>query len=242
MPRQRDFRLPPSRFFPPATLADEDGIVAVGGDARPEMLLDAYTHGIFAWPPDSRSPLYWASPPWRAIFTWSSIHIPRRLRPLIKRGEFTITVDREFLAVVQACATVDREETWITPQLMEGFVELHHLGFAHSLEVWRAGKLAGGLFGVAIRGFFSAESMFHLASNASKVGVLFLLAHLKKRGYSLIDIQMLTPVTQALGAQVISRREYLRRLALSLDVEACFGETLAATPEDVLGLEQTPGP
>lgn len=229
----------PSRFFPPATSASRLGVVAVGGTLHPDVLLDAYVHGIFPWPVDENSPIIWASPNPRAIFTWDRIHIPRRLRPIIKRGDFQITLDKDFPAVIRGCATANGRagQSWITPAMIEAYVHLHELGHAHSVEAWHHGELAGGVYGVAIRGFFAAESMFYRVTNASKVALLFLLAHLKARGYQLVDIQMLTPVTESLGAWEIPRRQYLHRLALALRAEATFGPELQVTPEDVLALD-----
>ncbi|MEJ5341036.1 MAG: leucyl/phenylalanyl-tRNA--protein transferase [Thermogutta sp.] len=231
----------PSRFFPPAESANRYGVVAVGGTLHPEVLLDAYAHGIFPWPIDEDSPIVWASPGTRAIFEWEHIHIPHRLRPIIKRGDFQITVDRDFSAVIRGCATANGRAgaTWITPAMMEAYTHLHELGYAHSVEAWKADELAGGVYGVALRGLFAAESMFYRISNASKVALLYLLAHLKARGYLLVDIQMLTPVTQSLGARTIRRRQYLYRLAEALRANVTFGTTLEVTAADVLALDET---
>lgn len=235
--------LPPSRFFPPAEWADEDGIVAVGGTLHPELLLDAYCHGIFPWPMDEETPIIWASPKVRAIFEWSKIHIPTRLVPVIRRNCFEVTLDWDFHAVIRGCATAPgrRGNTWITPAMITAYTRFHELGFAHSVEVWQNRKLVGGVYGVAIRGLFAAESMFYRVSNASKVGLLYLLAHLRRRGYALVDVQMLTPVTQSLGAVEIPRREYLRRLASALNQPVTFGDVLTAGPQEVLALDQRYG-
>lgn len=231
--------LPPSRFFPPPELADEDGIVAIGGTLHPELLLDAYSHGIFPWPVDEDTPIIWASPAKRAIFEWDKVHIPRRLKPVIRREQFRVTINCNFRPVITGCAMAPgrRGQTWLTPAMIEAYTRFHELGFAHSVEVWQNDTLVGGVYGVAISGLFAAESMFYQISNASKVGLLYLLAHLRQRGYALVDIQMLTPVTQSLGAQEISRREYLRRLASALKLPVTFGETLAVGPKDVLALD-----
>ncbi|GAB6187141.1 leucyl/phenylalanyl-tRNA--protein transferase [Thermopirellula anaerolimosa] len=217
--------LPPSRFFPPAETATPEGAVALGGDLRPEILLDAYAHGIFPWPIDERSPIVWASPDPRGVFEFDRIHIPRRLMRLLRQGRFHVTCDRDFAVVMRGCASAgDRVHgTWITPAMVRAYIRLHRLGFAHSVEVWDAGRLAGGVYGVALAGLFAAESMFYVRPNASKVGLLHLLYHLQARGYRLVDIQMLTPVTQSLGAREISRAEYLKRLAAALQHPADFG-------------------
>lgn len=234
--------LPPSRFFPPPELADEDGIVAIGGTLHPELLLDAYSHGIFPWPVDDHTPIIWSSPAKRAIFQWDEVHIPRRLKPVIRRERFRVTLDRDFRAVIKGCASAPGRpgQTWITPAMIKAYTRFHELGFAHSVEVWENDTLVGGVYGVAISGLFAAESMFYRVSNASKVGLLYLLAHLRQRGYALVDIQMLTPVTESLGALEIPRREYLRRLAAALSLDTTFGKTLAVGPEDVLALGAAP--
>ena len=232
--------LPPSRFFPPAEWADEDGIVAVGGTLHPDLLLDAYSHGIFPWPVDEDTPIVWASPANRGIFQWDRVHIPRRLKPLIRRSFFEITLNRDFRGVIRGCATAPgrKGETWITPAMIKAYTRFHEMGFAHSVEVWQNNELVGGVYGVAIGGLFAAESMFYRVSNASKVGLLYLLAHLRQRSYTLVDIQMLTPVTESLGALEIPRREYLRRLAQALKQPITFGDTLTVGPEDVLALDR----
>ncbi len=232
MPRrgasQHGPQLPPSRFFPPAETATREGVVAVGGDLRPEILLDAYAHGIFPWPIDATSPIVWASPEPRGVFELDRIHIPRRLLRLLRQGRFQVTCDRDFPAVIRGCASAgDRAAgTWITPAMVRAYTRLHRLGFAHSVEVWDAAQLVGGVYGVALAGLFAAESMFYTRSHASKVGLLHLLYHLQARGYRLVDIQMVTPVTHALGASEISRSEYLRRLAVALHCPAEFGTEL----------------
>ncbi len=220
--------LSPSRFFPPAQTASPEGIVALGGDLRAELLLDAYAHGIFPWPADETSPIIWASLDPRAIFEFDRIHIPRRLLRLLRQGRFQVTCDRDFARVIRECATAGcrADQTWITSAMIRGYRRLHRLGFAHSVEVWEGEQLVGGVYGVALAGLFAAESMFHTRSNASKVGLLHLLFHLLAKGYRLVDIQMLTPVTQALGAREISRNDYLRRLAVALQCAAEFGTEL----------------
>ncbi|MGQ9504829.1 MAG: leucyl/phenylalanyl-tRNA--protein transferase [Thermogutta sp.] len=231
--------LPPSRFFPAPELADEDGIVAIGGTLHPQLLLDAYSHGIFPWPVDPRTPIVWASPKKRAIFDWGKIHIPRRLKPIIRRKMFQISINQDFRAVITGCANAPgrRGQTWLTPAMIKAYTQFHDLGFAHSVEVRQNGTLVGGVYGVAIAGLFAAESMFYRVSNASKVGLLYLLAHLRQRGYTLVDIQMLTPVTESLGAIEISRAEYLRRLAAALKDPITFSEELTVGPEEVLALD-----
>ncbi|MHC4179108.1 MAG: leucyl/phenylalanyl-tRNA--protein transferase [Planctomycetota bacterium] len=210
---------PPSRFFPPAEEADPEGLVGFGGQLTPEWLLDAYGHGIFPWPighPDA--PIAWWSPDPRAIIELDRFHVPRRLGRTIRVGQFDVSYDRDFARVIRACATApDRAgETWLTPQMIEAYVRLFELGHAHSVEVWHGGQLAGGTYGVSIAGLFAAESKFYRVRDASKVALVHLVDRLRVRGYSLLDIQQLTPHVVQFGAIEIPRDQYLARLAEAL--------------------------
>jgi leucyl/phenylalanyl-tRNA--protein transferase len=199
--------------------------VCVGGRLSPPWLLDAYRHGIFPWPVWDDEPLAWWSPDPRALIELDGLHVSARLRRTLRSGRFDATIDREFAAVIRGCATAKGRvgQTWLTPAMIAAYCELHRLGHAHSVEVWRNGQLAGGAYGVAIGGAFAAESMFHRATDASKVAVVRLVEHLRSRGYQLLDIQQLTPHTGRLGAVEISRTEYLRRLAVARDLPVTFG-------------------
>jgi leucyl/phenylalanyl-tRNA--protein transferase len=199
-------------------LADDFGLVAVGGDLRPEVLLYAYRRGIFPWY-DADTPVCWWSPNPRAIFELDGFHESRRLRRTIRSGRFTVTVNRDFGAVIRGCA--DRPEgTWITADMMAAYERLHRLGHAQSVEAWSGGELAGGIYGVAVAGLFAGESMFTRQRDASKVALAYLVERLRQRGFLLFDIQMLTEHTARLGAVEIARPEYLARLrkALACDV------------------------
>lgn len=222
--RQR-VRLRRSEIFPPAETASPDGLIGIGGRLSTEWLVDAYQHGIFPWP-FSDGHLAWWSPDPRAVFEFDLLHIPRRLARVCRSDRFEITCNRDFEGVIDGCATAcDRKhKTWITPELREAYVELRRRGFAHSVETWHEGRLAGGVYGVAMGGLFSAESMFYRVSEASKVALVHLLEHLRSRGYTLVDIQQLTPHTQRFGAIEISRRQYLKRLATALDLPVTFGD------------------
>lgn len=207
------------RFFPPPELAEPEGVVALGGELSPEWLLDAYSHGIFPWPIFYESEiLAWFSPDPRALFELDGFRASRRLLRTIRSGKFRVTWDRDFRGVIQGCATVRREGggTWITPQMIEAYCELHRLGHAHSIEVWHEGELAGGTYGVAIGGLFAGESMFYRVTDASKVALFHLIEHLQARGYQLFDIQQLTAHTKSLGAIEIPRRDYLKRVAAAI--------------------------
>lgn len=209
--------------FPDPHYAPKDGPLALGGDLEPETLLTAYGQGIFPWPITSEEqeyPLTWFSPDPRAILEFDRLHLPRSLKTFLKKSPYTCTLDRDFEAVIRACASVPRPGqpgTWITPEMVEAYVTLHRLGHAHSVEVWQptrgAPRLVGGLYGVDAGGLFAGESMFHREENASKVGLLFMIEHLRSRGSTWIDIQMLTPHLERLGARTIPRAEFLRRLA-----------------------------
>jgi leucyl/phenylalanyl-tRNA--protein transferase len=221
--------LPPSRFFPPAELAEPDGLLALGGRLSPEWLLDAYEHSIFPWPhSESDEPMLWWSPDPRAIFEYERFHIPRRTKRRCQQNPFAVTCDREFAGVIRGCATAkDRADgTWLTPRMIKAYVRLHQLGHAHSVEAWCGDQLAGGVYGVAIKGLFAAESMFYCVPEASKVALVHLVFHLRARGYRLIDIQQLTAHTKRFGALEISRSDYLARLADALKASTTFGDSL----------------
>ncbi len=219
--------LPPSRFFPPAESADSEGVVGFGGNLTSDWLLDAYQHGIFPWPTgDPSLPVPWCSPEPRAIFELDRFHVPRRLAQTCRSGKFRVTFDTDFSAVIRGCATSGRRRghTWLTAPMIRAYTRLFELGHGHSVEVWVNDRLAGGTYGLAIGGLFAAESMFYNVRDASKVALTQLVDRLRHRGYTLMDIQQLTPHTAQFGAIEIPRSEYLRRLAEALAVPATFGE------------------
>jgi len=200
--------------------ADDIGLVALGGDLRPDWLLEAYRHGIFPWYNEG-DPVCWWSPDPRAVFELDGLHVPRRLRRTIRSGRFTVTVDRDFAGVIRGCA--DREEgTWIVPDMIDAYERLHRLGYAHSVEVWSGEVLAGGLYGVAIGGFFAGESMFTRLRDASKVALVFVAERLRERRFQLFDTQFVTEHTERMGAIEVPRDEYLARLGRALAVRTTF--------------------
>jgi leucyl/phenylalanyl-tRNA--protein transferase len=206
--------------FPGLDVAADLFPVAVGGDLRPERLLRAYRCGIFPWYNEGE-PIQWWSPDPRAIFELDGLHVSRRLRRTLRSGRLTMTVNRDFAGVIRGCA--DRAEgTWIIPEMMAAYEELHRLGHAHSLEVWCDGELAGGIYGVALGGFFAGESMFSRCRDASKVALVSLVERLKERGFTLFDIQFLTEHTRRLGAVEVLRSEYLERLEKALRQSITF--------------------
>lgn len=228
--------LPPSRFFPPAERADPEGLLGFGGQLTPEWLLDAYSHGIFPWPVGRDDlPVPWFSPDPRAIIELDGLYVSRRLRRTCRSGRFEATCDRDFTGVMRGCAEGPGRlgGTWITRAMVAAYTRLHKLGHAHSVEVWHEGSLAGGVYGVSVGGLFAAESMFYRVTDASKVALVHLVTHLRARGFSLLDIQQLTPHTARLGAVEIPRREYLERLADALSQPASFGHQLEGDTTEV---------
>lgn len=208
-------------IFPNPLSASAEGLVAIGGDLSVPRLLLAYRSGIFPW---TVNPITWWSPEPRAIFELDQFHVSRSLAKVIRSGVFQITIDHAFREVMKGCAASarGRQTTWITREFLKAYTELHEQGYAHSLECWQDGKLAGGIYGVAIGGLFAGESMFHSVSNASKIALYHLIENLRQRDFVLFDIQMLTPITTSLGAIQIPRTEYLKRLALAVGKPASF--------------------
>jgi leucyl/phenylalanyl-tRNA--protein transferase len=212
----------PSRWrFPDPATAGEDGLVGIGADLEPATLLDAYRQGIFPWPHPG-APLPWFSPDPRGVIPLDGLVVSRSLRARLRRSGWETTVDRAFAAVLTACA--DRPDgsreggegeggTWITAPMRAAYRRLHDLGHAHSLEVWAGEELVGGLYGVGVGAVFTGESMFHLASDASKAALVDLVARLAEAGGRLIDVQMVTPHLASLGARDIPRSDFLELLA-----------------------------
>jgi leucyl/phenylalanyl-tRNA--protein transferase len=201
-----------TRFhFPHANTADEDGLVAVGGDLKPGTLLLAYGNGIFPW---TTRPITWWSPNPRAIIPLGGLHVSRSLKKVLKSGIFTVTYDMDFRRVMQECAAPrpGRQETWITGAFIKGYTRLQELGYAHSVEVWHGERLAGGLYGVSLNGLFAGESMFSAEKNGSKAALVAIEERLRVGGFLLFDVQMMTSHLRSMGAVEISRAEYLEKL------------------------------
>ncbi|HEY0461886.1 MAG TPA: leucyl/phenylalanyl-tRNA--protein transferase [Pyrinomonadaceae bacterium] len=189
-------------------------IIGFGGDLTLENLRNAYGRGIFPWHIDGL-PLPWYCPEKRAILEFERLHLPKSLRKEWNKTRFTFTIDKDFDAVIKACARARRNDgygTWITPEFIRAFGEFHASGDAHSVEVWDDEELVGGLYGVDAGGVFCGESMFHLRSNASKFALLHLVEHLKARGATWLDIQVMTPHFEVLGAEEIRRQVFLDKL------------------------------
>lgn len=206
------------KFPNPETSKDPDGIICITDLSylNPENIIHAYREGIFPWTASNFDHVPWFCPPKRAVLDFEELHVPRSLRKARKNSSFTYTIDKSFDEVISACATVKRKRqrgTWIIKEIVESFLELHKRGIAHSVEVWNEkGELIGGLYGMDAGGVFSGESMFHYVSNASKLAFLFLVDHLKSRGATWVDIQVMSKHFEILGAKKISRGEFLRRL------------------------------
>ncbi len=201
-------------------------------EITPELMLRAYRHGLFPMAETRRGErLYWLDPERRGILPLDRFHVPRRLSRTVFSGELEITVDRDFAAAIAGCAAVapGREDTWINPQIEHLFGALHRLGFAHSVEVRRDGRLVGGLYGVAMGAVFFGESMFSIVRDASKVALVHLVARLRLCRFQLLDTQFVTAHLAQFGAAEIPRADYKARLADALEVPACWSDDLDAT-------------
>ncbi len=202
--------------FPNPRRAGAREVVAVGVDFRAGTLLAAYRKGIFPWP-QSEEIVAWFSPDPRALLPLDApLHWSRSLRRTLRHAPWRITVDTAFREVMLGCATEHEGGTWITPDLLAGYVELHELGWAHSLEVWEGDVLVGGIYGIALGGSFAAESMFHRRTDASKVAFATLTTRLQESGYLLFDVQVMNPHLASLGCVEAPRAEYLDRLAKAI--------------------------
>ncbi|MEG8200756.1 leucyl/phenylalanyl-tRNA--protein transferase [Pseudomonas sp. 5FOS] len=209
-----------SLAFPPLekALHDPNGLLAAGGDLSPERLVQAYRHGCFPWYQDGQ-PILWWSPDPRTVLFPDQLHVSRSLAKLMRQGRYQVSFDTDFAAVIAACAAPRdyADGTWITDTMRAAYCELHRRGIAHSVEVRRDGELVGGLYGLAMGQLFFGESMFSRADNASKVGFVTLVNHLRQAGFVLIDCQMPTHHLHSLGARAISRVEFAGYLARHLD-------------------------
>lgn len=220
--------------FPDPRAAPADGPLAIGGDLSSGMLLAAYARGIFPWYDRDDGPILWWSPDPRCVLFPGRMHVSRRLARRIRRGEFEFSFNRAFEAVIDRCAAPrpahhgDGGGTWITPGMREAYVRLHREGSAHSVEAWRGGELAGGVYGVALNRVFFAESMFTGRTDAGKAALAHLSRVLAERGGALIDCQMPTPHLISLGAVELPRGEFLDHLAANRRDAAARGHPPAS--------------
>ena len=187
-----------------------------------QLVLRAYCAGVFPMAQRRNGPIAWYAPDPRAIFPLDSVHVPRSLRRTIASGVFDVRVNTDFAAVIRACA--ERDETWISDDIERVYTELHQYGYAHSVESWRDGELAGGLYGVAVGGAFFGESMFSRVTDASKVALVALVERLREREFVLLDTQWVTPHLARFGAIEIPRAAYERRLAAALQLDRRFAD------------------
>jgi len=212
-------------FFPDPNLADDDGLVAVGGDLSTHRLLKAYEMGIFPWF-DEQGPVLWWSPNPRLILIPSEIKISRSLKSIIKKRIFEVAFDRDFEAVIKNCADLRRSNhvgTWITKDMIDAYCKLYDEGYAHSVECWFEGQLVGGLYGVSLGRVFFGESMFCKQSNSSKIALVSLCERLIKWNFTMIDCQVVTRHLISMGAKTVSREDFLKLLNYTLRFKTIKG-------------------
>jgi leucyl/phenylalanyl-tRNA--protein transferase len=217
-------------YFPPVSWASRQGLLMIGGRLDTDWVLHAYRRGIFPWPmvDGEHEVLAWFSPDPRAVIELDQLHVSRRLARRIRGDQYRVTSDRAFAAVMRGCAAPRAREsgTWITPEMIHVYCELHELGHAHSVEVWRGEELVGGLYGISLGAFFAGESMFHTCRDSSKIAIVALVAHLQARGFQLFDVQQATEHAVRMGATVIPRNRFLARLRAAIDLPVTFGHQL----------------
>ncbi len=208
------FLLSNELYFPPVTEADEEGILAIGGDLSTQRLLLAYRNGIFPWYTDDEPIIWWCPNPRFVLFP-DEIKISKSMRAVVKKQTYSFTINNCFNNVIKNCKTINREGqsgTWISEEVIDAYTNLHNLGYALSAETWKNNKLVGGLYGVKMGNIFFGESMFSLSPNASKFAFIQLVQHLKNEGVKLIDCQVYTNHLESLGAKMIDRNDFMRLL------------------------------
>lgn len=213
------FRLDQRLVFPSAELAGEDGLLAVGGDLKPERLVLAYSQGIFPWHENRLGP-WWYSPDPRMVMTSDHLHVPRSLAKTVRQGRLRVSLDEAFPLVIAACAETPRSHepgTWISPRFERAYTELHRMGLAHSVEAWQGHELVGGLYGVSLGAAFFGESMFARVRDASKVAFVTLVDQLRRWGITLVDCQVHTEHLSRFGAREWPRTRYLEALREALE-------------------------
>lgn len=205
-------------------------------ELTPTLLLNAYAAGVFPMADSADDPdVYWVDPAFRGVLPLSAFHVPKSLAKRVKRGDYAVTVNRDFAGVLDGCA--DREATWINDKIRGLYGQLHEFGYCHSVEVWMDGALAGGLYGVTLGGAYFGESMFSYRDDASKIALVYLVARLKSGGFSLLDTQFVTDHLRRFGAREIARSAYHKQLELALERDAEFLRFDPATSaQDVLQL------
>lgn len=217
--------------FPPATEANPEGLLAIGGKLTEDWLLTAYTNGLFPWF-NSGEPILWWSPDPRCVIFPDKVHVSKSMYRVLNNPGFDFRLDTNFESVIRHCANVDRKGengTWITDEMIDAYSKLHEIGMAHSAELYRGDKLIGGLYGVSIGGVFFGESMFSLEKNASKMTLIRMCQWLHNRGFKLFDCQVYSPHLERMGAEEISRADFLNRLSDGLKIPTKRGKWLATT-------------
>jgi leucyl/phenylalanyl-tRNA---protein transferase len=202
-----------------------ENLVDIGGELNVHTLLSGYRSGAFPW---TVNPVTWWSPDPRAIIEFETFRASRSLVKFLRKQPFQITLNRAFASVIHECArsAPNRKTTWIAPEFIAAYTDMHAAGHAHSLEIWQNGALVGGIYGVALGGYFAGESMFHRVSNASKAALYHLMQHLRARGFTVFDVQMPTRATLQMGASLIPRRDFLQRLRAAQALRVTFGSEL----------------
>ena len=212
--------------FPPVRLADQSGVLAVGGDLKPERIMLAYQKGVFPWFADEGPVLWWAPDPRFVLFP-QDFKMSKSTRRLLRKNVFQVTFDTCFERVINECQNIQRpgqDGTWISDDLKKSFIQIHENGFAHSVEVWKDGDLVGGLYGTSLGGMYFGESMFSKVSNASKIGFVTLVPKLIERGIKLIDCQVYTEYLEQFGARHIPRESFMHNLEVLLDFDTLKGK------------------
>ena len=200
--------------FPNVDEADNDGLLAVGGDLSPERLMLAYRNGIFPWFNEDSLILWWSPDPRMVLFP-EKVKISSSMQKVIRSGKFRLSWNTQFEKVIDACAVIKRKDqggTWITPEMKKAYISLHELGFAKSVEVWEGDLLVGGLYGIDLGHVFCGESMFSRSSNASKFAFIHMVKTLEEQNYKLIDCQVYTAHLESLGAEEIPRKDFIEML------------------------------
>lgn len=225
------FALNKDILFPPVGLAERNGILAVGGDLSSGRLVEAYRSGIFPWYSDG-DPIIWWSPDPRFVLFPDELYVSKTMRQVLRRNIFRITCDEDFPSVIRGCRDPRKKEqgTWITDEMMEAYIRLHHEGVAHSVEAWQDGALVGGLYGLSLGRCFFGESMFTRVANASKAAFITLVRRLTELGYVIIDCQVHTAHLESLGARHLPRDEYIDLLAAGLRLEGRDGNWRGLLP------------
>ncbi|NLI58396.1 MAG: leucyl/phenylalanyl-tRNA--protein transferase [Clostridium sp.] len=216
------FQLTDDIIFPHPSLANEDGILAIGGDLSVERLLLAYANGIFPWYTDEQ-PIIWWSPDPRFVLFPKDIKISKSMNKFLRKNLYKVTLDTSFEKVIYMCADLRANNTWITDEMMESYIMLHKLGFAHSVEVWYENSLVGGLYGVSLGNCFFGESMFSTMDNASKTALIFLSEKLMEKDFLLIDCQVYSKHLESMGALNIPRDRFLKFLKISSTKKTLIG-------------------